>query len=112
MIKDDRVTGTIGIGWVLALIGMLLAIVLLAGCCSMCPVRPCEPQIKIVEKIVTVYIPAPCLKEELPMPDLWILKLNYDTASLDEIVNAAVHDNGVLVNYIKVMREATKCSTP
>jgi len=112
MTRDDGVPLALRVGWVFILIGMLFALVFFAGCCSMCPVRPCEPQIKIVEKIVTVYIPAPCLKEELPMPDLWILKLNYDTASLDEIVNAAVHDNGVLVNYIKVMREATKCSTP
>ena len=112
MTKNDKVTLKIGVGWVLTLIGMFFAMVFLAGCCSMCPVKPCEPQIKVVEKIVVVHDPAPCLEEELPMPDLWILRLDYYTANLDEIINAAVHDNGVLVTYIKVMREATKCSTP
>lgn len=112
MTRDEGVTWGIVVGWLFALIGMLIAMLFLAGCCSMCSVRPCEPQIKIVEKPVVVYLPAPCLEKELPIPDLWILKLNYDTASLDEIVNASVHDNGVLVTYIKVMREATKCSTP
>ncbi len=112
MTKDDRVTWGIGVGWLLALIGMFFVMVFLAGCRSMCPVKPCEPQIKIVEKPVVVYLPAPCLEKELPMPDLWILKLDYDTTSLDEIVNAVVHDNGIFVIYIKTLREATKCSTP
>lgn len=112
MNEDDKVKLGIEVGWVLALIGMFLAIISLSGCCSMCPVKPCEPQIKIVEKVVTVYVPAPCIEKELPIPDLNILKLNYDTAGLDEIINAVVHDTGVLVIYIKTLREATKCSTP
>ena len=77
---------------------------MLVGCCSMCP----KPEPKIIYKDpITIPVPVPCpAPPEVAPADLWLLKLDPDQASVNEILLAVEHDVAEFQRVIAEMRAA------